>query len=174
MASTSKGLSAAPPAGGKQEDVQTTALKDEIYNASVPVANDNPDFVFHQDDFFGFDIIPNDDVEQLMKVLQALVNEKLFKLVSDGTLGWKVRSEEDAKKSVSPLLFPRFTFLSGRQLLIKYLDLDTVVSPTSKNSSTPSSTKLVPMESGTKPSKPRRVSTMPTCVKQSSTSRPNG
>jgi DNA-directed RNA polymerase III subunit RPC6 len=94
MASSNR--TAAPPVG---EDI--TALKTELYEACVPFAKDNPKIVFHQADIFDLDIIPNNDVQILLKVSQLLLDEKLFKVVhnTDG-MGWKIRTVDEAKKHV--------------------------------------------------------------------------
>ena len=98
MASSSR--SAAPPVGG---DIK--ALQGEIYEACYPLFQENPKSVFHQAELLDFDIIPHDDVTTLLSVVQGLVNEKLFKTVTDSEgMGWKVRTQDEAKKYVHPRL----------------------------------------------------------------------
>ncbi len=94
MASTSRPV--APPI---REDI--AALKTELYEACVPFTTDNPKIVFHQNDIFNLDIIPNDDVHLLLQVAQVLLDEKLFKVVHDTDgMGWKLRTLDEAKKYV--------------------------------------------------------------------------
>ncbi|KAH8679918.1 RNA polymerase Rpc34 [Tricladium varicosporioides] len=77
-----------------------TALKESLYLACVSTADDDPKLVFHQDTLKSFGIIPNNDINILLPVIQALVNDKLLKAVHDGTggIGWRLRTEDEAKK----------------------------------------------------------------------------
>jgi len=70
-------------------------LKDKIYELC---ADEEPYKVFRQDDLLDFGVIPNNDANVLLQVTQRLVNEKLFKIVRDGNVGWMYRAEEDAVK----------------------------------------------------------------------------
>jgi len=98
MASSS---ASAPTAQG----FDIAALKTVIYDACVPFTEDDPKIVFHQPFIFDLNLIPNNDVNILLLVTQTLVDEKLFKIVHDTEgMGWRLRSAEDAKKSVLPTL----------------------------------------------------------------------
>ncbi|KAF4632569.1 hypothetical protein G7Y89_g5560 [Cudoniella acicularis] len=60
-----------------------TALKRELYSVCNDLAEENPRIVFHQTSLLSYKIIPNDDIN----------------VVHDGEgIGWKVRSEDEAKR----------------------------------------------------------------------------
>ena len=80
----------------------TAALKVQVYEACKPFADEDPKHVFNQVFILNLGIIPNDDPVILLGVAQALVNEKLFKLVSAEGLGWRLRSLDEAKRYVWP------------------------------------------------------------------------
>ncbi len=64
--------------------------------------------VFHQNDIWEMDVIPDNDVQVLLQVIQQLLDEKLFKVVHDGDgMGWKIRTVEEARKYAS--LLPLYT-----------------------------------------------------------------
>ncbi len=72
-----------------------TDFKSQIYE----LCGHEPDRIYNQDDLFSMDIIPNNDVNVLMAVVQGLVDEKLFKLVTmDGGAAYMYRSQKEAKK----------------------------------------------------------------------------
>ncbi|KAH8813153.1 RNA polymerase Rpc34 [Xylogone sp. PMI_703] len=80
-------------------EADITALKNAIYEGCTSIMEDDPDAVFHQQDLLDFGVIPKDDVALLLKVAQALADEKLFKIVMDQEgVGWKYRTQEEAKK----------------------------------------------------------------------------
>ena len=55
--------------------------------------------MYRQSDLLDLGVIPGNDAVVLLKVAQALVDEKLFKMVHDGAnIAWMARSQEDAKK----------------------------------------------------------------------------
>jgi DNA-directed RNA polymerase III subunit RPC6 len=84
---------------------EIAALKEEVYEACVPIAQDNPRIVLRQADILDLDIIPNGNLQTLLDVAQSLLNEKLFKVVHDTDgMGWKLRTVDEAKKYVSPQL----------------------------------------------------------------------
>lgn len=101
MASTTADAAAPPPAQGGGLDI--SAMKDDVYSSCMDIAEDEGmKTVFHQSTIFALGIIPDNDVQTLLQVVQGLLNEKLFKTVQDAEgLGWRVRTEEDAKKYVT-------------------------------------------------------------------------
>lgn len=83
---------------GPSNTVDVPALKNAVYEACVPTAELDHKHVFDQHHLLALGIIPNNDIEILLAVAQSLVNEKLFKVVQSDTMGWRLRSVEDAKK----------------------------------------------------------------------------
>lgn len=78
-------------------------LATSIYDLLAPIQEEDPKIVFHQQDIFDLEVIPqnaqgDDDVQLLMQVLSKLTNEKLLKIVHDTGVGWMVRSREEAVK----------------------------------------------------------------------------
>ena len=92
------------------------ALKTQVYEACVPLAAEDPRKYFNQANLFDLGIIPNNDVNILLKVTQALVDEKLFKILQSEGLAWKLRSQEEARKFV-PRPLPPSQSMKGRQKL---------------------------------------------------------
>lgn len=82
------------------------ALKTKLYDACAPLVAQNPRMYFNQASIFDLDVIPNNDVNILLRVTQALVDDKLFKILQSEGLAWRLRSVEEARKFVS-LPFPR-------------------------------------------------------------------
>ena len=76
------------------------ALKIQLYEACLNLT-DNPKAFFNQATIFDLGIIPNNDVNILLKVTQALVDERLFKILQSEGLAWRLRTQEEARKSVS-------------------------------------------------------------------------
>ncbi len=77
-------------------------MKNELYEACLPVVEDKgADFIFKQKDIFELSTIPNDDVRILLVVMQGLVDDKLFKMVNQGSVGWVLRNREEARKYVA-------------------------------------------------------------------------
>lgn len=75
------------------------ALKTAIYEVIAPTAELDPKHAFYQHDLIALGMIPNNDSRILLEVVQALVNEKLFKPVNfEGGLGWRLRTVEEARK----------------------------------------------------------------------------
>lgn len=75
---------------------QVDELKERLYNIC---ADGDAHRVFRQEDLMDFGVIPNSDAGLLLRVTQKLCDEKLFKMVRDGSnIGWMYRSREDAKK----------------------------------------------------------------------------
>jgi DNA-directed RNA polymerase III subunit RPC6 len=87
--------------GSSSNGLDVTALKTAIHEACAPTAELDPRHVFYQPDLLALGIIPNNDMNILLTVTQALVNEKLFKVVHSEGLGWRLRSVEEAKKYTS-------------------------------------------------------------------------
>ena len=79
-----------------------TALKAKLYDACLPLVEYDPKRYFNQASIFDLNIIPNNDVNILLRVTQALVNEKLFKILQSEGLAWRLRSVEEARKFVFP------------------------------------------------------------------------
>lgn len=70
-------------------------LKASLYE----MCKDDVGKMYRQSDLLDLGIVPNNDPTILLKVTQALVDEKLFKMVHDGAnIAWMPRSQEDAKK----------------------------------------------------------------------------
>lgn len=84
---------ASPATAG--DDAKIEALKTHIYEQCL---NEEPDTVFRQQDILEMGVIPDNDAALLLAVTQRLVDEKLFKMVRDGQLGWMYRPLEDAQK----------------------------------------------------------------------------
>jgi DNA-directed RNA polymerase III subunit RPC6 len=82
--------------------VDITALKMKLYDACAPLVAEDPTIIFNQAFIFDLGIIPNRDVNVLLKVTQALVNDKLFKILQSEGLAWRLRSQEEARQSVLP------------------------------------------------------------------------
>ena len=73
-------------------------LAESMYDA----VRDAGEKLWTQRDLEELDIIPENNIIMLQKVIQKLCNAWLFRPLRDGSLGlcWKWRSEEDAKKYV--------------------------------------------------------------------------
>lgn len=91
-------MSSRAATGAPAPDDKIEALKKLLYNECFESFEDNP--TFFQEDLFELNILPNDDVAVLLAVTQGLTNDKLFKVVQDPGrgIGWKLRTEEEAKK----------------------------------------------------------------------------
>lgn len=76
------------------------ALKNKLYEACLPFVEEDPKKYFNQASIFELGIIPNNDVHILLRVTQALVDEKLFKIYTQEGLAWRLRSQDEARKSV--------------------------------------------------------------------------
>jgi len=85
---------------GSHGDDLINDLKTKLYESCSQEGN--PSIVFRQEDLLRYQVIPDNDIMLLLQVCQRLCDEKLFKLVRDGSAaGWMWRSEEDAVKLVS-------------------------------------------------------------------------
>ncbi len=89
----------------KDEDTSTVELsaissQKELKNALYArCANLPADRVFNQQDLFSLEVIPNNDIQQLLICTQQLTREGLFKLMTkDGRTCWKVVKKDDAAK----------------------------------------------------------------------------
>ncbi|CAK7231068.1 34-kDa subunit of RNA polymerase III (C) [Sporothrix curviconia] len=73
-------------------------LKDALYQAAVD--NGGEGRLWSQQDLIDFDIIPEGNLDLLMKVVQGLCSDFLFKTMNDGRIGlcWRYRPVEDAQK----------------------------------------------------------------------------
>lgn len=76
-------------------EAKIEVLKTQIYDLCV---DEEPETVFRQQDILDLAVIPDNDAAMLLAVTQRLVDEKLFKMVRDGQLGWMYRPIEDAQK----------------------------------------------------------------------------
>ncbi|CZR55277.1 related to RPC34-DNA-directed RNA polymerase III, 34 KD subunit [Phialocephala subalpina] len=79
------------------------ALGQEIYRQLFDLQEEDPKQVFHQADIFDLGVLPDDaegkdDVMLALQVLQKLADEKLLKVVHHEGMGWKIRTEDEAKK----------------------------------------------------------------------------
>jgi DNA-directed RNA polymerase III subunit RPC6 len=91
--------SSSAAAAGSHGDDLIQELKTKLYDLC---ALEDRSTVFRQDDLLALNVIPNNDIRLLLQVSQRLCDEKLFKLVRDGSAaGWMYRSEAEAAKSVS-------------------------------------------------------------------------
>jgi DNA-directed RNA polymerase III subunit RPC6 len=89
--------SSSGPAAGSQGDELVQELKTKLYDLCRTTEESST--VFRQDDLLALNVIPDNDVKLLLQVAQRLCDEKLFKLVRDGSAaGWMYRSEADAAK----------------------------------------------------------------------------
>jgi hypothetical protein len=89
--------SSSTPAAGLHGDDVVQELKTKLYDLCRTTEESST--VFRQDDLLAFNIIPENDVRLLLQTAQRLCDEKLFKLVRDGSAaGWMYRSEADAAK----------------------------------------------------------------------------
>jgi hypothetical protein len=76
-------------------------LKKRIYDScwdEVVSGEEGRETVFYQTDLMDLGIIPDNQVEILLRIVQALQDEKFFKVVgSSAGIGWRARSEEEAR-----------------------------------------------------------------------------
>lgn len=73
-------------------------LKNALY---ARCANLPAETIFSQDNLLSLNVIPDNDLEQLLSCTRQLTKEGLFKLMSkDGRACWKVVKRDDAAKSV--------------------------------------------------------------------------
>ncbi|ERS96475.1 hypothetical protein HMPREF1624_07388 [Sporothrix schenckii ATCC 58251] len=73
-------------------------LKDALYQAAVD--NGGEGRLWSQQDLIDFDVIPEGNLDLLMKAVQGLCSDFLFKTMNDGRIGlcWRYRTVEDAAK----------------------------------------------------------------------------
>ncbi|MCJ1348449.1 34-kDa subunit of RNA polymerase III (C) [Peltigera leucophlebia] len=89
-------------------------LKNALY---ARCANLPAESIFSQDDLLSLDVIPGNDLEQLLSCTRQLTKEGLFKLMSkDGRACWKVVKRDDAAKCVKGI--PRFLKNIGSFFLV--------------------------------------------------------
>ncbi|KAI6251494.1 DNA-directed RNA polymerase III subunit RPC6 [Erysiphe necator] len=84
----------------KFSDGNISVLKRQLYEACFLIQERDQSHVFHQNEFQEFDHISFDnDIQILLRVVQELLDDKLFKMVHDSEgMGWKLRSQEEATK----------------------------------------------------------------------------
>ncbi|POS84342.1 hypothetical protein EPUL_003609, partial [Erysiphe pulchra] len=84
----------------KNSDGNISLLKRQLYEACFLIQERDHNHVFHQYEFQEFDHISfNNDIQILLRVVQELLDDKLFKMVQDSEgMGWKLRSQEEATK----------------------------------------------------------------------------
>lgn len=71
-------------------------LKNALYARCANLAADR---IFNQNDLLSLEVIPNNDLDQLLSCTRQLTKEGLFKLMSrDGRACWKVVKRDDAAK----------------------------------------------------------------------------
>jgi len=72
----------------------------ELYNALYTSCASQPeDKVFNQQDLLALDVIPKNDLNELLNCVNKLSQNKLFKtLIKDGIPCWKVVKREEAAK----------------------------------------------------------------------------
>jgi DNA-directed RNA polymerase III subunit RPC6 len=87
-----------PSTTGSDDPTKIELLAESIYDA----VRDSGDRPWTQKDLEDLDVIPENNILVLQKVIQKLCNEWLFRPLRDGSLGlcWRWRSEDDAKKYV--------------------------------------------------------------------------
>jgi len=78
----------------------TPSSPQELYNALyASCASQAEDKVFNQHDLLALNVIPNNDLTELMNCVNQLSQDKLFKmLLKDGIPCWKVVKKEEADK----------------------------------------------------------------------------
>ncbi|TAQ87472.1 hypothetical protein B7494_g4205 [Chlorociboria aeruginascens] len=80
-------------------DPDISIIKEATYEACLEVIANDPEYVFRQETILDLDTIPDNDVSIQVKVVNKLIDEKLFKVVVDGLgVGWRLRNREDAAK----------------------------------------------------------------------------
>lgn len=76
-------------------EAKILSLAEKVYQECL---HEDPDTVFRQQDIFDMGVIENNDAQLLLDVTQKLVDDKLFKMVRDGQLGWMYRPMDEAQK----------------------------------------------------------------------------
>lgn len=84
--------------GSSSRGVNIPALKTAIYQATAPTAELDPKHVFYQYDFMATGIIPNNDINILLLVINGLIDDKLIKPVSLDGAAWRLRTVDEARK----------------------------------------------------------------------------
>ena len=93
--------------------VDIAALKTQLYDACLETVKQDPRKYFNQSTIFELNIIPNNDVNLLLRVTQGLVDEKLFKILQSEGLAWRLRTQDEARKFDSLPPFLPFYFVYG-------------------------------------------------------------
>lgn len=78
--------------------VDFAALNKAIYEVLEPTAILDPKHVFYQHDLMATGIVPNNDINILLKIINGLLDDKLLKPVSLDGAGWRLRNADEAKK----------------------------------------------------------------------------
>lgn len=78
----------------------TPSSPQELYNALYASCASQPeDKLFNQHDLIALNVIPNNDLTELMNCVNKLSQNMLFKmLVKEGIVYWKVVKKEEADK----------------------------------------------------------------------------
>ena len=84
----------------EEGEINAVSSEKELRNALYARCASQPaDKIFNQNDLLSLDVIPNNDLNQLLSCTRRLTKEGLFKLMSrDGRACWKVVKREDAAK----------------------------------------------------------------------------
>lgn len=106
-----KGQNMAPPAAASKRAAEASSMegdnpeaaklavwKDALYQRVQETTREND--LFGQDELINLSVIPNNDKALLMRVIQALTDDKLFVTMKDpsGDLVWKWRPAQEAHK----------------------------------------------------------------------------
>lgn len=88
----------ASPAIDGDDASKLSILKDTLYEEMQQ--HGSTERLYNQRDIIDLNIIPNDDIVLLLRVVQGLCDDYLLVSTNDGRSGlaWRWRSNEDAKK----------------------------------------------------------------------------
>ncbi|KAK3393257.1 DNA-directed RNA polymerase III-like protein [Podospora didyma] len=87
------------PASGEDATAKIQILKDALYEEARQHGSESR--LFSQADLQDLGVVPANDVMLLLKVIQALTDDKLFVACQGAALAWRWRSREEAKKYTS-------------------------------------------------------------------------
>ena len=89
---------AASPAGGSEQSAKLDVLKETLYDEMQQ--HGSAERLYNQKDLIELNIIPNDDVGLLLRVVQGLCDDFLLVSTNDSRSGlaWRWRSREDGRK----------------------------------------------------------------------------
>jgi DNA-directed RNA polymerase III subunit RPC6 len=85
-------------AGTGEDTPKVEILKDALYTEMTE--HGDTERLYTQTDLMNFNIIPKNDLQLLLNVIQSLTNDQLLIAVSHSQAGfaWRYRSKEDARK----------------------------------------------------------------------------